>query len=585
MCPVSWIQEWRHREASRTLQEGRRCVAGGLAVTLPRYYYVPRAVRHHATFLWHSIRRSVQRLLAEFQPDAIVGYWTHPDGEVALRIARQLGVPGIVMVGGSDVLVLARQPSRREQIARVLRSADAVVAVSEDLKRHILDLGASAEKVRVVYRGVDAERFKPGDRAEARRKLGLPAEGRVLVWVGRMAPVKAVHVLIDACAILKERGVEVRVCLVGSGELFSNLKAQVGRRELGDRIMFPGPVDHAQLPDWFRAADLTVLPSLSEGVPNVLLESIACGTPFVASGVGGIPEIADERRDRLVEPGDPHVLAEAIEERLSASPPAESRRFLPRTWADSAQQLESIIEQVRREFKPAGNSRQEIPTVAAKVQDRPNPLRQSARRCMCMLLPRCLFLVAGPADSGKVCLTFDDGPHPVHTPKVLDVLKDQGVRATFFLIGERAAANPELVRRIAAEGHAIGHHTYFHKRPGELSARALSEELFKTQQVLTDLTGSPRSLFRPPYGKLTAAKLLRLWRHGQAVVLWSSDPKDFSRQSAREIERWFDDHPPSSGDIVLMHDAFPLAADALRQLIGGARARGLGFTTVDEWTN
>jgi peptidoglycan/xylan/chitin deacetylase (PgdA/CDA1 family) len=182
-----------------------------------------------------------------------------------------------------------------------------------------------------------------------------------------------------------------------------------------------------------------------------------------------------------------------------------------------------------------------------------------------------------------VCLTFDDGPHPVYTPRVLDALKAAVVPATFFVVGERAERHPDLIRRIVAEGHALGHHSFTHSAPPLTSAGQLLNELYRTQTVLTAAVAQRPKLFRPPHGKLTARKALGLWRQGQTVVLWNVDPKDFARGSADELRAWFRDHPLDGGDIVLLHDNQPHAAGALVELVTATRARGLTFTTPLSW--
>ena len=193
-----------------------------------------------------------------------------------------------------------------------------MVAVSQDIKSKLCELGLPPAKVHVVYRGINVEQFSPGDRRAARRRLGLPCDRPLLVWVGRMARVKGLDVLVEACAILKARQIDFHVALVGDGPLQEGLQAACLARGVQEQVRFVGSVRHHELPDWYRAADLTILPSLSEGVPNVLLESLACGTPFVASRVGGIPEIASPGIDRLVTPSDPVELADAIAQQLSA---------------------------------------------------------------------------------------------------------------------------------------------------------------------------------------------------------------------------------------------------------------------------
>lgn len=209
--------------------------------------------------------------------------------------------------------------------------------------------------------------------------------------------------------------------------------------------------------------------------------------------------------------------------------------------------------------------------------------RQLIRRWMATILPRKWLLVQGPKDSRSVCLTFDDGPDPEHTPRVLDVLKKEGVAATFFVIGQQAARHPELVRRIRAEGHIVGSHSYTHSPPHTISSRQMVREVRQTDQLLAEILGNSPQLFRPPHGKLSGPMLLGLWALKKAVVLWNADPKDFNCRSPEEIDFWFERRPLQGGDVVLFHDNRPFVIDALPRLIASARHHGLGFSTVPEW--
>jgi peptidoglycan/xylan/chitin deacetylase (PgdA/CDA1 family) len=212
-----------------------------------------------------------------------------------------------------------------------------------------------------------------------------------------------------------------------------------------------------------------------------------------------------------------------------------------------------------------------------------HPARQFVKRTLQGLLPRSKFLVRGPVGSGEVSLTFDDGPHAEHTPRLLDVLAEQDVQATFFVVGQRAAEHPGLIQRMAAEGHLLGHHSYTHSEPRRTSAGQLLAEVQQCEQLLQDVTGKRSSVFRPPLGKLTGAKLWQLWRAGQSVVLWNVDPRDYACRDAQQCAEFFVEHPLTAGDLVLLHDVHPHAAHVLPDLIDSVRERGLQFVTVDHW--
>lgn len=209
-------------------------------------------------------------------------------------------------------------------------------------------------------------------------------------------------------------------------------------------------------------------------------------------------------------------------------------------------------------------------------------LRQFLRNTMTAALPRRRFLVRGPASPNEVALTFDDGPHPEHTPRLLDALAEAGIAATFFVVGREAESHPELVARAVREGHAIGHHSWTHSEPTETSAQQLLEETGRTIELLASITGRRHDRFRPPKGALTAAKFAALWRADQRIVLWSADPRDYQMTEAAHLRQWARQHQPRGGEIVLLHDVWPFAAAAI-DAFAAWQEHGNTFVTLDTW--
>jgi glycosyltransferase involved in cell wall biosynthesis len=349
VAPVPWTAVLRPG-AARLGVPPRGDGAPELWTERPPFVYPPGALKtSHGWLMWRSARGAVRRAVDGFPPDIVLSYWAYPDGEAAVRTARDLGVPAALKIGGSDVLLLGRKPGPlRRCFLRTLRAADALLTVSEDLRSRVVALGADPARVHTFYQGVDASAFRPGDRAAARRRLGLPAEARVVLWVGRMVPVKGLDVLLDAAARLRRAVPGLRVCLVGGGPERPSLEARAAAEGLSGVVDFAGERHQDALPDWYRAADLTVLPSYSEGVPNVLRESLACGTPFVASRVGGIPELTSAAWGRLVPPGDPSALAGELERALAAGAPAGQPGFRESSWAASAENLVRTLQKHAR---------------------------------------------------------------------------------------------------------------------------------------------------------------------------------------------------------------------------------------------
>ncbi len=341
--PRSWLESFRNRPGRTVRAANDYDLRSDWDVIYPRYYYPPRLLPNtHGWFMWQSVRRRLRGLLRSFRPDCVLSYWAYPDGEVANRAARLANVPCVAMVGGSDVL-LCDQSGRRQRVTAVLRDADAVMTIGDDLRRKVIDLGVDADRVHVMQRGVDTHRFCPGDRREARKRLGIPLDGPTLLWVGRMVPVKGLTILLEACAQLQASGTHFRLYLVGDGPLRTSLERACDALHLTKQVTFAGIHAHHELPDWYRAADLTVLPSLSEGVPNVLRESLACGTPFVASRVGGIPELSADPLNRLAPPGDARALAEVIAQALADGAVAKLSSAPVIGWNESAESLVEVI--------------------------------------------------------------------------------------------------------------------------------------------------------------------------------------------------------------------------------------------------
>jgi teichuronic acid biosynthesis glycosyltransferase TuaC len=351
VSPISWTDEWSARRGGASRLNTRRCeMVDGIEVHYPRYYYPPRMLRsQYGWFFWNSIRATVRELRKLHRADVVLGYWAHPDGEAAVRAAREIGVPSVVIAAGSDVLVVTEDPWRRRRVARALQRADAVVTVSEHLKEQIIKLGIDASKVHVWRRGVDSC-FTPGNRAESRALLGIPPGPPMLLLVGRMVPVKGLDVLMEACQKVCQRGLAIRAYLLGDGPLRRVLEADRDARGLQGVVHFVGSCKHDCLPAWYRAADLTLLTSWSEGMPNVLCESLACGTPFISTDVGGVAELAAGHPDWLVEPGNADALATAIERSLTCG---LSRQTQPQTirWPESADALIRIFERLMDEPK------------------------------------------------------------------------------------------------------------------------------------------------------------------------------------------------------------------------------------------
>lgn len=287
---------------------------GVVPVAHPRYFKLPGiGLDGQAQAMAKGARKTFERWVEEARPDVIDAHYLYPDAVAASILAAEHSIPLVATARGSDVNVLFRHDGPREQIAAMMSRARFVCGVSQALCERLRALAPEhATKVVHAPNGVDLDRFSPAPSAAARTRLGLPLEGRVLLFVGRLVRTKGVHELV---AVLPSLPADVTLLFVGGGPERAPLQAAAEAAGVAARVRFAGEVAHAALPDWYRAADRFVFPSYSEGHPNVVCEALASGLPVVASRVGGIPEIVDESVGEVFEV-DPEDVSRGLGERL-----------------------------------------------------------------------------------------------------------------------------------------------------------------------------------------------------------------------------------------------------------------------------
>lgn len=293
----------------------------GEPVLHPRVAHVPVLGRALAAGLYGaSLVSLVRREVRAFRPHALLAAWAYPDGTATVGLGTLLGVPTIVRCMGSDVNSLGLGADRRPQLRWALGRAARVVAVSDALSEQLVSaFGVRRERVVVIPTGVDERVFSPRERDEASRSLGLatPSErrGPVLFVPSRLSPEKGLRYFLEALTKLPASTTAV---LAGDGPEEQSLRERAARLGLGARVRFDGFQRQERLPLYYSAADVACLASLEEGWPNALMEAQACGCPWVASEVGGVPEIERRWRAGLLAPaGDAEGLARALAEATS----------------------------------------------------------------------------------------------------------------------------------------------------------------------------------------------------------------------------------------------------------------------------
>jgi glycosyltransferase involved in cell wall biosynthesis len=326
LAPVPWFPsaDARWGEWARMSATPSREIRNGIDVLHTRYLVVPKIGMTVAPLLLAAASIGpMRRLITEgFDFDLIDAHYFYPDGVAAALLAQWTGKPFVVTARGSDVNLIGQYAVPRRLMRWAGSQAAACIAVSSALADALGTLGiVPTAQVQVMRNGVDLERFLPVPQAEARAAIaqqGAP----LLLSVGNLVPLKGHSLCVDALALLQSAYPQARLVIAGEGPLQAALAQQVRALGLESRVALVGRVDNDQLASWYSAADLLLHPSSREGLPNVLLESLACGTPVVATRVGGIPEVIRERlAGTLIAERSARSLADAVAQRLAAPQP------------------------------------------------------------------------------------------------------------------------------------------------------------------------------------------------------------------------------------------------------------------------
>jgi glycosyltransferase involved in cell wall biosynthesis len=290
----------------------------GIEVAHPRYFHVPGIGMHvQADFLASALIKHLKSADSARGYDVVDAHYFYPDGVAAAQVADAFGLPLVVSARGSDINLLADDALVRARMLRAARRAQALIAVSGALKASMERMGMPPGRISVLRNGVDPAMFAPLPRSEARARIGVDPRDPLVIAVGNIVPEKGFDLLVRTLGLLPD----VRALIIGEGRSERQVRALAEDVAPG-RIAFRPSMPQAELRFAYAAANVLALPSLREGWPNVVLESLACGTPVIAARVGGVPEIIDDASAGvIVDDRAPNAWAEAIR-RLLQSPPA-----------------------------------------------------------------------------------------------------------------------------------------------------------------------------------------------------------------------------------------------------------------------
>ena len=334
----------------------------GLEVLHPRYLVIPKVGMTAAPYLMYRMARAAiaQIRSSGYDFDLIDAHYAYPDGVAAAMLGDHFKRPVTITARGTDINLIPRYALPRRQILWAAGRAAHLIAVCQALKDEMVALGIDPNRVAVLRNGVDLEAFTPLDPQTAKQSLSL--DGPVLLSAGHLIPRKGHDLVIRALAAIPE----ATLLIVGGGPEKARLEALARELNLADRVRFVGAVPPGEMPRYYSAADLLVLASDREGWPNVLLESMACGTPVVASRVWGSPEVVTQAAAGcLFEPRAPEAIARAVNGLLASLPDRrDTRSYAERfSWDDTTRGQIALIQGIlsdgggKARTEPAGQGR------------------------------------------------------------------------------------------------------------------------------------------------------------------------------------------------------------------------------------
>lgn len=333
----------------------------GISVCYPRFVRAPGSWFHGISCytFYQGILKVADAIVKEFQPHIIHAYDATPDGYASLLLKRRYHLPLVCSLLGADINVYPYyKPLTYKLTQKVVAEADQLVAVSWALKEAVEALAQPKREIRVIYMGCDTEVFRPNEaaREQVREFLGISAHEMIILFVGRLVEAKGIFELIEAFSQIQSRYPQTHLVFVGDDRDRAKLEVQVKQKKLDRAIHFVGVRPHSEMPTWLNAADLLVLPSHNEGLPNVVVEALACGIPVIATNVGGIPEVVEDKKSGLlIDTGDVDSLISAIESLLQDKEKRKEMGAYGRSsieqkfsWSRSAKALKELYDEIFR---------------------------------------------------------------------------------------------------------------------------------------------------------------------------------------------------------------------------------------------
>jgi teichuronic acid biosynthesis glycosyltransferase TuaC len=330
----------------------------GIDVFYPRYVQAPGAWFHGISCytMYAGIAKIMRSAIKEFKPDILHAHRATPEGFAGLLIKNRYKIPLVCSLRGSDINVFPYRDKLTMALTKKVISNVQLISVSNTLRTVTESISVPSIPIRVVYNGCATDDFSSDRNVRKIRRgaLGIADTDKVLIFVGNLIKTKGVFELLEAFISLSASRRDLYLIMVGKGAEQKKIRNIIESASLENRIILTGKVPHNEISSWLNAADLFVLPTYYEGLPNALLEAMSCGLPVIATRVGGIPEVIEDGRNGvLIEKQNTNALSRAIEYLINDGILAENMGIVGRqllndrfSWGHNAADMSRIYGEV-----------------------------------------------------------------------------------------------------------------------------------------------------------------------------------------------------------------------------------------------
>lgn len=329
-------------------------VMGNVMVYHPRYPLIPKiSMPIHGELIYYSVKNLIRKIYREFRFEVIDGHFIFPDCQAAVRLGELFNVPVVASARGTDINQYIYFPLIRPQIIKTLKKSAQIISVCQALKDMMVAGGIDQNKISVVPNGVDTEFFYPLDRKRAKNKLGISPGKKMILSVGSLIQRKGHDLTIRAVKNLVKQGYKIQLCILGRGAEKKELEELIKALGLADDVSLMGHVLNEKLNLWYNAADVFCLSSSREGWANVLTESLACGTPVVATNVFGASEIVRDDSTGVLVKRTVRDITDGLVKALNRQWHNNeiSQKTCQRTWDVVAEEVDTVLNKALMQYK------------------------------------------------------------------------------------------------------------------------------------------------------------------------------------------------------------------------------------------